>query len=130
MPHNFAANLLIMATPPNKSAANASTIADLAALQSAANTQFIDQAAQVINSQISMGLFVAYVTTFENCDINALVTYFQGLGYGVFFPDQFKITGTQGQPTELFGPSWEQFWANGGLPANLTNPVRLAITWQ
>lgn len=117
-------------TPPNKSTANASTLTDLTALQTAANNLFIDQATLVINQQIAEGKYLAYVTTFENCDINALVTYFNGLGYGVSFPDQFKISGTQGQAAELFGPAFQLFWQNGGLPANLVNPIRLAISWQ
>lgn len=119
-----------MAIPPNALTAQTDSQTELTALQLAANTLFIDQAALVISNQIDQGLFVAYVTTFEDCDINALVTYFVGLGYGVFFPDQFKITGTQGQPAELFGPSWEQFWANGGLPPDMRNPVRMAIVWK
>lgn len=115
---------------PTKSTSNTDASADLLALQTAANNRFIDQANLVIAQQTAMGKFLAYAETFENCDINALVQYFQGLGYNVFFPDQFKTTGTQGQPAVLFGPSWTSFWVNGGLPPNLTNPIRLAISWQ
>lgn len=119
-----------MATPPTRNTANTDTAIDLAALQLAANNYFIDQATLAITQAIATGKYVAYLTSFENCDITSLVNYFIGLGYNVSFPDMFKITGTQGQAAELFGPSWNNFWVNGGLPATFTNPTRIAISWQ
>lgn len=130
MPLKCQTNLINMAIPPNASTALTDTNTDLTALQAAANTYFIDQSALVISQQIAEGKFVAYVTTFLDCDIKALVDYYTGLGYKVSFPDRFVLSGAQGnQPAELFGQSWEEFWEDGGIFPIPTNPVRMGISW-
>jgi hypothetical protein len=116
-------------TPPSKSTANQTATADLAALQAAAGALFLDQATVAINQAIAAGLFTAYCTTFENCDIHGIVVSLNALGYAVGFPDIYKNTGSQANSVQQFGPNWSNFWANGGIPA-LVGPVRIAISWQ
>lgn len=116
-----------MATPPNRDTANTDALADLAALQAAANANFIDQAGQAIDNAVALGQIQVFLTTFENVDIETIHNYFLGLGYIVGFPDAFTL---RGQPAELFGESLEEFWDRNSLPPMLTNPTRILLDWS
>lgn len=117
-------------TPPNASLALTETETDRTALEAAANQQFIDQATVAIEQAISNGQVVAYLTTFENCNLMMLGTYFQNLGYSIILPDYFPLNG--GQPAELFGPSYVAYWENQLLYLHgrrLRNPTRIGFSW-
>lgn len=111
---------------PNKDAANASTLADLTALQAAANALFISEATDLINDAILRGVYQVSVTTFENCDIASIAFSFASLGYFVSFPDHINFND---QPAQLFGQAWFEYWRTNGLPPHLKNPARMIISW-
>jgi hypothetical protein len=119
-----------MATPPNATTANTTTQANLTALQAAANSLWISQAAAAINQAVTLGQSSVYLTTFEHCVPSYLLNYFNNLGYYVTFPDWSPLNGAQ--PAELFGAAWIAYWENqvplaSGHP--LRNPVRIGLSW-
>jgi len=119
-----------MATPPLASAAKATSDTDLAALVTAANNQFIDQATQAIANATALGKFEVFLTTFDPCDLNVLTQYFIGLGYAVAFPDFVAAQGSQ--PAQLFGPDFAAYFNNQLLPFNTQpkNPTRMGLSWR
>lgn len=119
-----------MPTPPNASAANADSLTDLTALQAAANAEFIDQAGTAIDNAISQGLYHVVLTTFQNCNILDLQTYFIGLGYEVSYPDELNPSLSPFNPAELFGEDWDDFWNRGAHFPHLSNPVRIKLIWK
>lgn len=119
-----------MPTPPNSTTANADSLAERTALESAANSQFISQAAQAIDNATAQGLYRVVLTTFKNCNILDLQTYFIGLGYEVDYPDLLNPNLSPFNPAELFGQDWDNFWNRGGQFPHLNNPVRMRLEWK
>lgn len=119
-----------MPTPPNSTTANADSLAEKTALQTAANNQFIDQAGQAIANAIDQGMYWVVLTTFQNCNILNLQTYFIGLGYEVSYPDLLNPNVSPWNPAELFGESWDDFWNKGRHFPHLDNPVRMKLIWK
>lgn len=119
-----------MPTPPDSSTAKAESLAAKTALQTAANNEFIDQATQAIANATSQGLYWVVLTTFLNCNIQNLQTYFIGLGYEVEYIDARNPNLSPFNPAELFGEDWNEYWNRGGLPPHLTNPVRIKLIWK
>lgn len=118
-----------MSAPPNRNTANTNATTSLTAINSAFDQVFIDDANIAILQAISLGQFKVSLTTNKNCDTKTLHNYFVGLGYVVSYPDVNDLPGsTPMQPAELFGMSWDQFWANN--PPSLPSPVRIILSWQ
>lgn len=125
----FHANLIIMATPPNRNTANTNATTNQATIVGAADQAFIDGATAAILDAISLGLFQVTLTTFDNCDLKTLHDYFVGLGYVVSYPGLNMLPGSMpAQPAELFGIAWDQFWMN--FSPSIKNPARVTISWQ
>lgn len=121
-----------MATPPSRNTANTNATAAKATLQSDADSRFISDAGDAILSAISFGKLSVTLSTFDNCDLQALHDYFVGLGYAVSYPGLAMLPGSQPaflQPAELFGIFWAEFWAGNNVP-HLHNPVRLTLSWR
>lgn len=120
-----------MPTPPNQVTANAESLAAKTALQAAANAEFISQAADAIANATSQGLYWVVLTTFENCNILNLQTYFLGLGYHVFYPDLLNPNLSPCNPAELFGECWNDYWNRGRhFPHLGKDPVRIKLEWK
>lgn len=111
---------------PDKNTANAETLADLAVLQDAANAKFILLVTDLINDAISKGSYQVSVNSFEYCDLDYLTKYFANLGYAVAFPDSLSFNG---QPAQLFGQAWFDYWRIVGAPPGIKNPARIIISW-
>lgn len=112
---------------PSKAASNAASTTDLAALQADANARFIADANVLIDEATAQGKFFVYMTSFQYVDLEYINTYFFNLGYRVSFPDANL---THGQPAELFGEFWDQFWQHNGVPPHLKNPTRVGLNWR
>lgn len=121
---------VFMSTPPNSSTANADSLAQLTALQAAANALFIDQANTAIENAINEGKYWIVLTSFQNCNLLDLQTYFVGLGYQVQYPDMLNPNLTPQNPAQLFGQDLVDFWDNGGQVQHLSNPLRIKLLWQ
>lgn len=119
-----------MSTPPNSTTANAESLAAKTALQTAANSEFIDQANYAIENATAQGLYRVVLTTFLNCNVLDLQTYFIGLGYQVDYPDLLNPNLSPYNPAELFGECWNNYWSGGGMAAHLNNPVRIRLEWK
>jgi len=119
-----------MPTPPNASSANADSLTDKTALKAAANSQFIDQAGQAILAAEAEGRYFVVLTTFKDCDILGLQTYFIGLGYAVSYPDLLNPNLSPFNPAELFGADWNNYWNRNSNFPHLKNPVRIKLDWS
>jgi len=111
---------------PNNATAHASTLADLTALQVAANAKFIALTTDLINDAILRGVYQVSVTSFENCDLATIASTFAALGYVVTFPDSILFNM---QPAQLFGQAWFDYWRLNGVPPEIKNPARIIISW-
>lgn len=119
------ANLFSMSLP-NKDAANAATLADLLALNAAADAKFILLATDLINDAILRGVYFVSINSFEYCDLVVLAKHFSDLGYAVAFPDSIHY---RCQPAQLFGQAWFDYWRTNGVPPEIKNPARIIISW-
>jgi hypothetical protein len=119
-----------MATPPLASVSKTDSDADLAALVTAANDAFIDQAATAIAEATAQGKFEVFLYTVDPCDLSFLSQYFFNLGYAVAFPDFVAAQGSQ--PAQLFGPDFAAYFNNQLLPFNTQpkNPTRMGLSWR
>ena len=118
-----------MALPPNASTANLNSNSDITALQAIANMQFINQSAQAIANAISQGLFFCVLTTFQNCNLVNLINYYHGIGYQVVLPDVHYQVAGDNAPYSFFGVDYYDWLTNSYVFAQLTNPVRMRISW-
>jgi hypothetical protein len=119
-----------MATPPNAATALANSQSALNTIQTAADTNFISDAAIAIAQATAQGKYFVVLTTNLGCNIVNLQTYFEGLNYSVFFLDLPNPNVSPMSPASLFGEFWFQWWATGGLPVRVHNPWRLRISWN
>ena len=110
-----------MSTSDNASQANANSLASMITLQTAANSEFISQAAQAIANAEALGRYSVSLTTFKNCNITALQAYFIELGYMVTYPDNLVLT-QNGYPYQDYGAYAIQY--------PLRNPVVMKLDWN
>ncbi len=111
---------------PARSVAQSETDTTYDAIVAAANAQFIAEVEVLINQAIEQGKYNLHLTTPPNVDPMYVNTYFFNLGYTISFPDALTING---QPAQLFGELYEQWWNNGGIP-KIQSPTRVIINWQ
>jgi hypothetical protein len=112
-----------MSTPDTAAQANANSIAAMTELQTAANNEFIAQAAQAIANAEALGIYYVVLTTFKNCNIINLQNYFQGLGYLVSYP--YSLIANSPQPVQTY----EDYGANA-VQYPLINPTKIRLDWN
>ena len=119
-----------MATPPTAFTANSNTTDDIAALQAIANTRFISMSTPAINSAINMGLQYVVLTTFLNCNLTNLLTYYHSLGYQVVLPDVHYQNSYDNAPYSFYGVDYYDWLTNNYIFGQIENPTRLRIMWN
>ena len=116
-----------MATPPNQATAKTTTAADKAALQATALANFTSESAIIINNNIALGLYHAFLTlpNDKNLKMRDLRTYYTGLGY-TFCPLNRSQNPHEFFEEFLFFPD---FWQPRHIVEDQI-PRRFKLTWK
>lgn len=114
--------------------AQANTIAALAAIQTAADANFIAAVDSQILTAINLGASQITAMTNSGVNLNTIFNYYSGLGYIVTFPDFQQQNGAMipsivQQPVNFFGYNWITYWQNAIVAWGITNPARVTVSW-
>lgn len=94
---------------PNASTVNATATTAQTAINSAADASWIADADAAVADAASRGMFMVRLHLTDGIDLQAIVAYYQALGYIVSAPLPPNVGM---QPANLFGAFWQQFWTN------------------
>lgn len=119
-----------MPTTPTASAAQASSLASLTTLQTAADNTFIADANAQIATANTLGKYFITLTTTIYCNIVNIQNYFRNLGYNVIYLDMPNPNLNPFNPAELFGAYYFAYWQGSGVPFGVHNPQRIMLTWN
>lgn len=111
---------------PSENASNIAATTAQAALQTAANNEFIAEATLVIADAVKQGQFISYMYSIPGMNFQTIFAYFQGLGYIIGNAD---VTLSTLGPAALFGQFWTDYW-NNVTPIMPNYPIKVFVSWS
>ncbi len=115
---------------PNATTVNTTATTAQTAIMTAVDNAWIAAADIAVADAASRGLFMVRLSIdVDNLNLQAIVAYYEGLGYIVSAPLPPNVGQ---QPSNLFGSFWQEFWQNPTFFFTLNGifiPKEIYLSW-